>query len=81
MAERKASDMESTLKELIARRSRGEISATDFYRELLILLRDVADSLVGELDAGMDEEAVKEQIPLILTILREQIGGLKGRGR
>ncbi len=81
MAERKASEMESTLKDLIARRSKGEISSTDFYRGLLSLLRDVADSLVGELDAGMDEEAVKEQIPLILTILREQIGGLKGRGR
>ncbi len=81
MAERKAQDMENTLKDLLSRRSKGEISLTDFYAELLSLLRDVADSLRGELDAGMDEEAIKEQIPLILTILREQIGGLKNRGR
>lgn len=81
MAERKASDMENALRDLIARRSKGELSTEDFYRELLVLLRDVADSLVGELNAGMDEESIKEQIPLILTILREQIGGLKGRGR
>jgi len=81
MAERKAQDMENTLKDLLSRRSKGEISLTDFYAGLLSLLRDVADSLQGELDAGMDEEAIKEQIPLILTILREQIGGLKNRGR
>ena len=81
MAERKAQDMENTLKDLLSRRSKGELSLTDFYAELLSLLRDVADSLRGELDAGMDEEAIKEQIPLILTILREQIGGLKNRGR
>ncbi len=81
MAERKAQDMENTLKDLLSRRTKGEISLTDFYAELLSLLRDVADSLRGELDAGMDEEAIKEQIPLILTILREQIGGLKNRGR
>ena len=81
MAERKASDMENALRDLIARRSKGELSTEDFYRELLVLLRDVADSLVGELNDGMDEESIKEQIPLILTILREQIGGLKGRGR
>ncbi len=81
MAERKAQDMENTLKDLLSRRTKGEISLTDFYAELLSLLRDVADSLRGELEAGMDEEAIKEQIPLILTILREQIGGLKNRGR
>lgn len=73
--------MENTLKDLLSRRTKGEISLTDFYAELLSLLRDVADSLRGELEAGMDEEAIKEQIPLILTILREQIGGLKNRGR
>ncbi len=81
MAERKAVDMEGTLKDLIERRTRGELSTKDFYRELLALLKDVSDSLLGELDAGMDEESIKEQIPLILTILREQIGGLKSRGR
>ncbi len=80
MAVMRASELEVALNTLMARRRGGEIPITDFYRGLLELSRDVIDSLLGELDAGMDEELVLEQIPALLVILREQIEGLKHRG-
>ncbi|NPB03227.1 MAG: hypothetical protein GXO39_02285 [Thermotogae bacterium] len=81
MAGKKSSEMTMDLQSILEKRRKGEISTSEFYRHLLILLRDVSDSLLQELDSGMDEEYIKEQIPLILTILREQIGGLRDRGR
>ncbi len=73
--------MSKSLQELIEKRKSGKMSPREFYKELLLLLRDVVDSLIAEVDEGMNEEKVKEQIPLILTILKEQIGGLEARGR
>ena len=81
MAERRAEDMENSLDTLVMKRKSGEISPKEFYIGLLELLRDVTDSLIAEVESGMSEEDVKEQIPLVLAILKEQIGGLEKRGR
>ena len=80
MAVMRASELEAALNTLMDRRREGKIPIANFYRGLLELSRDVINSLLGELDAGMDEELVLEQIPAILVILREQIAGLKRRG-
>lgn len=69
------------MKDLMERRSRGDISTAHFYRGLLNLSRDVLDSLLKELEDGLDEGTMREHIPPLLIALREQINGLKLRGR
>ena len=49
MTWRKSSD-------LMERRGRGDISTAHFYEGLLNLSRDVLDSLLKELEDGLDEK-------------------------
>ena len=43
-----------------------------YYKELLLVLRDLTDSLIDELDK-IEAADVRSQIPLLLVILDDQI--------
>jgi len=63
------SDKVAALKE---QRKNGDIGPKDYYRELLSVLSNLADSLIDELDNINDAE-VRSQIPLLLVLLDDQI--------
>ncbi|NPA80857.1 MAG: hypothetical protein GXO29_07420 [Thermotogae bacterium] len=79
MAKRRAADIENALREILQRRANGQLSAIELYRELLGLLQDITEALMAEAEDDMSDEAIREQLPLILTVLREQIENLKDR--
>ena len=65
------------LKELEEKRKSGALTAGEFYKELLNLLADLKDTLVGE---DVDDKQIRRQIPLLLTFLKAQIKELSNRG-
>jgi len=69
--------LDKILKELENKRKNGELSAKDFYKELLNLVT----KLVGELEKeDINEAQIRRQIPLLLTFLKAQIKNMAGRG-
>jgi len=69
--------LDKILKELENKRKNGELSAKDFYKELLNLVT----KLVGELEKeDINEAQIRRQIPLLLTFLKAQIKNMADRG-
>jgi len=69
--------LDKILKELENKRKNGELSAKDFYKELLNLVT----KLVGELEKeDINEVQIRRQIPLLLTFLKAQIKNMADRG-
>ena len=74
MSTQSASQIKETLSALKAKRKSGELDVQGFYKELLVVLRDLVDSLINE-EGGtqtMDITDVRSQIPLILGFLDDQ---------
>ena len=73
-----AAQLTNTLKELKEKRKTGELDTKGFYRGLLMIMKDLSASLVDELDRIEDAD-VRTQIPLLLTILDDQISAFLER--
>ncbi len=58
-------------------RKNGEIDIVPYYKALLNILADTVQNLRDE---DISEQEAKNQIPLILLFLDEQISKLSGRG-
>lgn len=65
------------LKAVEEKRKKGEISAKEFYAELLKILAELDDVLINE---EISEDDIKKQIPLLLTFIKDQISKLAQRG-
>jgi len=63
-------NLKEVLKTLEEKRRNREITAKDFYFELLNLLSMLKEILSKE---KIDEQALRRQIPLLLTFLKSQI--------
>jgi len=63
-------NLKELLKTLEEKRRNREITAKDFYLELLNLIGTLKEILLKE---NIDEQALKRQIPLVLTFLKGQI--------
>lgn len=59
------------------KRKNGELSPSEFYRELLYIVLSMTKELIDE---NISEEDIKKQIPLILAFLEEQIEKMESRG-
>ncbi len=70
--EQTAAQMAAAIQAAKQRRAAGEIGPKEYYAELLEVLKNLADSLLGELDKIEDAD-VRSQIPLLLVILDEQV--------
>ena len=68
--------LQETLKQLEAKRKKGELTPKEFYMKLLELLTDLKNALVDE---DISEAEIRKQIPLILTFLKAQIKALQAR--
>ncbi len=68
----------TTLKILKEKRKTGEIGPTEFYRELLMIMKDLSESLLDEVDR-LEAADIRSQIPLLLVIVEDQISALQGR--
>ena len=65
-------EMKAHIKELKEKRKSGDLSTKEYYRGLLSVLTDLADSLADEADK-MEDIAIRSQIPLLLVLLEDQI--------
>ena len=65
-------EMKAHIKELKEKRKSGDLSTKEYYRGLLSVLTDLADSLKDEVDK-MEDIAIRSQIPLLLVLLEDQI--------
>ena len=63
------SDKAIQLKE---QRKNGDLDVKGYYRELLDILKNLADSLVEEVD-NLDDSQIRAQIPLLVVLLDDQI--------
>ncbi len=67
-----AAQMKKNIATIKEKRKTGELSVEGYYKELLLVLRDLTDSLIDELDK-IEAADVRSQIPLLLVILDDQI--------
>ncbi len=67
-----ASQLGETLKAIKQQRKDGDLTLAAYYRALLHLVGELTDSLADEV-AGMSEEEIALQAPLLLLFLEEQI--------
>jgi len=74
---RRSEAMMERLKALNEKRKNGELSAREYYKGLMDLLMELANSLQEE---NISEEDVKKQIPLLKVFITEQIKKMAGRG-
>ena len=58
--------------QLKAQRKNGELDIKGYYHELLDVLKNLADSLVDEVDS-LDDAQIRSQIPLLVVLLDDQI--------
>ena len=72
MAIQSATQLSDTVTQLKAKRKDGELDGKTYYRELLDVLKNLADSLVNEVDS-LDEAQIRAQTPLLVILLDEQI--------
>jgi len=71
-----SSDLNKVLKELKEKRKQGQLTAREFYLELLKLVIDLVHQLQVE---NITDQQVKKQIPLILAFLESQISEMERR--
>ncbi len=69
-------NLSERIKELELKRKNREITAKEFYFELLQIVEELTATLKGE---NIDENQIRRQIPLILTFLKAQIKNLEMR--
>ena len=67
-----ATQLSDKVTQLKAQRKNGELDAKAYYRELLDVLKNLADSLVDEVDS-LDDAQIRAQIPLLIVLLDDQI--------
>ena len=70
--------LDKQLKELVESRKKGEISLKEYYKGLISILIDLANSLNEE---DISEENIKKQIPLLKVFIMEQIEKMSQRER
>ncbi len=61
-------------------RKNGELDTKGYYRELLDVLKNLADSLANEVDS-LEDAQVRAQIPLLVVLLDDQIRVFHERAR
>ncbi len=64
--------LSTKVKELKEQRKNGELTIKAYYAELLNVLTNLTDSLIGELD-NIEDADIRSQIPLLVVILDDQI--------
>jgi len=74
---RRSEKLMERLKELNEKRKSGELSAREYYKELMNLLIELANALQEE---NISDDDVKKQIPLLKVFITEQIKKMSGRG-
>ena len=67
-----ATQLSDKVTQLKAQRKNGELDVKAYYRELLDVLKNLADSLVDEVDS-LDDAQIRAQIPLLIVLLDDQI--------
>ncbi len=67
-----AAQLTTELRDLKAQRREGNLSLTDYYKSLLHMVSELADSLSDEVHK-IDEDEIALQIPLVLLFVEEQI--------
>ena len=68
----------SKVKLLKEQRKSGDLSLKEYYRELLVVLKNLAESLIDEQD-HLEESQIRPQIPLMVVLLDDQIAAFTGR--
>ena len=71
-------ELTSKVKSLKEQRKNGDLSLKEYYRELLVVLQNLAESLIDEQD-HLDESQIRPQIPLMVVLLDDQIAAFTGR--
>ncbi len=73
--------LEKRLRELKAQRREGVLDAKAYYRGLLELAVELAQSLIDELNINghMSAEDIRKQTPLVLAFLEDQIARFRAR--
>ena len=69
-------NLSERIKELEIKRKKREITAKEFYFELLQIVEELTSTLKGE---TIEENQIRKQIPLLLTFLKAQIKSLEMR--
>ncbi len=67
-----ATQLSDKVIQLKEQRKTGELGVKDYYRELLDVLKNLADSLIDEVDS-LDDAQIRTQIPLLIVLLDDQI--------
>ena len=75
---RTSEEMKAHLQALKEKRKSGALSVQEYYRALVSVLIDLADTLADEANR-MEESAMRKQIPLLLVLLEDQIQALGDR--
>lgn len=73
---KRSEEMLKKLKELNDKRKAREISASEYYRNLLAMIIELGEALKEE---NITEEEIKKQIPILRTFLMEQLKKMEGR--
>ncbi len=71
-------ELASKIKSLKAQRKNGDLSLKDYYRELLVVLQNLAESLIDEQE-GLEDSQIRPQIPLMVVLLDDQISAFTAR--
>ena len=69
-------NLSERIKELELKRKNREITAKEFYLELLQIVEELTSTLKGE---TIEDNQIRKQIPLLLTFLKAQIKSLEMR--
>ncbi len=69
-------ELTAKLKDLKSQRKCGQITEREYYKGLLVLMRELIDRLEDEDISAKD---VKTQIPLIVLFITDQISEMEGR--
>ncbi len=72
-------ELSSKVKLLKEQRKNGDLSVKEYYRELLMVLQNLAESLIDEQD-HLDDSQIRPQIPLMVVLLDDQIAAFSDRG-
>ena len=67
-----ATQLSDKVTQLKAQRKNGELDTKGYYRELLDVLKNLADSLANEVD-GLDDAQIRAQVPLLIVLFDDQI--------